>query len=96
MNLTDNEFKVMDAIVKSYYGEFITDEVWTKYMAMDSNLSPKVFSGTMSSLTQKGLVVSHKATSTQEDDATCALTDKGARLYESLVPNPYKKPDERP
>jgi predicted transcriptional regulator len=78
-HLTDNEIKVIKAIVESPYGEDLTDETWTMYVAEDAKLTPRTFPGVMSSLVQKGLA----ETRGDGKEATCNLTDAGAALYKT-------------
>lgn len=89
MNVTANEMKVITAIIKSEYGEQPHDEVWTQYMAEDSGLDPKVFSGVVSSLVKKGLVKSWDQG--KRSEWTMHLTETGVKFYYDSLGLPVPK-----
>lgn len=75
--LTSNEYSVLKAIDTSEYGEYLQDDVWTWSAADYAEPSGKAFSGTVSSLVQKGLVY----VSGYGEDATIGMRDAGVDAY---------------
>ena len=79
-NLTQNEADLMEAIANSNFGDDLCDTLWT-FDVSDNFGGGKRFSGTVSSLTEKGLIGSYKVTAKERrmgDEDTIWMTKAGA------------------
>ena len=95
-NLTENEAAVLNAFFESEYGDVdmaaYTEygrEVWMFSIKEHSRLDGKTFSGTVSSLVKKGLVITDTAGDkgamqmSIKDTYIVTITEKGWHEYES-------------
>ena len=87
--LTDNEIAVIrafkaDCFVKDHGWESPDAAAWTQGFHRDCGLSGRVFSGTMSSLSKKGLICCNDGGG-DPDDAFFALTEAGREAARGII-----------
>jgi hypothetical protein len=92
MELTEKELAVIKAFAATEYGSGMGDEaIWTFSIEDHSGLSGKVFSGTVSSLTKKGLVRSDTTGDRTmgcraiEDTYSMWLTEEGQKIFNKII-----------
>ena len=94
MKLTEKEFKVLDAIIDNEYQDAIIDKnltydqlssTWLEIVS-DYSYQGKVFSGLISSLTDKGFVGTDITGLNHQDisESTIWITDSGFNAWKSL------------
>lgn len=85
-NLTNNELKVLKAFDRSEYSENLSTETWLFSVRDHSGIKGKAFSGTVSSLVQKGYVATgagdgRLTDDSSESDATLRMTYIGVLAF---------------
>jgi DNA-binding MarR family transcriptional regulator len=90
-SLTENEKLVIQAILNSEYGDYVTDGVYSMYLSDDTGINKSSMGGIIGSLSKKGIVETYD---THMDSFgvvdIVSLTSKGAALVKSLEMKTHK------
>lgn len=96
-HITEKEFKVLNAIIKNEYQDLCKDSdaidnpTWLSVVS-DYSFSGKVFSGLISSLTEKNMIVTDLdiKSSNDVDQSTIAITEIGFNAWQAYKINSLK------